>query len=163
MTRAALSLLILGLAGCGADTVNYPSLARRPAERAAAPAPAPTAPAPASPDAQALARFAELEGQARAAHARFLAARETAERRIEAAAAAAPGSETWAVASVALAGLEAARSEAMVALAELDQTYAQTRIEGGDGTAVAAARDRVIALIAEEDRVLAGLRGRLGD
>lgn len=71
-------------------------------------------------------------------------------------------SESWAVASVALADLESARSEAMIALADLDQHYAAARIAGSDANAIAAARDKVTGWIAEQDRVLADLRGRLG-
>ena len=74
---------------------------------------------------------------------------------------AAPGSESWAVASIALAELESERSAAMVALADLDQLFAAARIEGGDTSAIAAARDEVSAMIGDEDLVLSGLRSRL--
>ncbi len=86
--------------------------------------------------------------------------------------ASAPGSEAWALATVALADLEGARSEAMIALADLDQIYAAEQIGGtettgsapqaasGDGLAIAAARDQVVALVAEEDAVLAALKAR---
>ena len=75
---------------------------------------------------------------------------------------AAEGSESWAVASIALAELESERSAAMVALADLDQLYAAAGTEGSDITAISAARDEVSGWIGDEDVVLSGLRGRLG-
>ena len=77
------------------------------------------------------------------------------------------GSEAWSVAQVALASLEAARSDAMIALADLDSLYVAAKIEAvptegsGDVDAIGAARDDVIALVGEEDEALASLRGRL--
>ena len=59
------------------------------------------------------------------------------------------------MASVALAGLESARSEAMIALADLDQIYAAARIDGSDWRCHRRRRDRSIGWIGEEDRVLA--------
>ena len=154
----------LALAGCASDTTNYPSLARRPAEKAsnaATPASAPAAiPVPPSP--QVTARLAGLVEQARTAHGRFLARQQRAGQTVAAASGAARGSERWAVASVALAELESARSEAMIARADLDQMFAAERIEGSDTTAISDARDEVSGWIGEEDAVLAGLRGRLG-
>lgn len=169
--RASLfaSFAALSLGACASDTTNYPSLARRPAERIAAqppkaPAPATTIPA----DAALPARLAKLVDEARAAHARFGDRRPMAERAIAAGGGAAMGSEGWSIASVALADLESARSEAMVPLADLDQLLAAKLVadgsngDSGDGAAIAAARLQVSQLIAEEDRVLAALRGRLG-
>ncbi len=167
-TGLAAAALALMLAACAADTTNYPSLARRAAERAAETppqVPAPTA-APSTPGAELTAQLARLVDQAGEAHKRFESLRSNAEGRVAAGAGGAPGSEGWATASVALAELESARSDAMIALADLDQIYAAERIDrsanSGDGTAIAAARDRVSAWIGEEDRILAGLRGRLG-
>jgi hypothetical protein len=158
------AILLLTLAGCAADTRNYPSLARRAVERgsAAAPAPAPPAPTPQPPSADRIARLAALVEQARIAHGRFEAKQAQAGQTVSAGTSAARGSESWAVASIALAELESARSAAMIALADLDQLYAAARIEGSDATAIAVARDRVIGWIGEEDRVLAAMRGRLG-
>lgn len=153
--------LILG--GCAADTANYPSLAKREAERIgdAPPAtPATEAPAP-PPSAQTMAELADLVAQARSAHRQFLAHRPQAERLTSAASGAAIASESWAVASVALADLESARSNAMIALARLDEIYAAARVEGSDASAIGEARGQVIALVGEEDRVLASLRARI--
>lgn len=168
MTRALIPLAatsaLLTLAACASDTTNYPSLARRPVERsgtAELPASAPAAaPAPASP--QDTARLASLVEQARAAHRRFMAKQQRAAQIVAAGSGAARGSENWAVASIALAELESARSEAMIALADLDQLFAATRIDGSDTAAISAARDEVSGWIGEEDAVLADLRGPLG-
>lgn len=155
---------VLALSACASDTTNYPSLARRDVERvAASPAPQPSAaPAPAAPDSAVLARLAPLVEQARAAHIRFEAAREQAQRTVAAGSGAAQGSETWSVASVALAGLEISRSQAMIALADLDEVYVAARVAGKDTAAITAARDQVSSWIGEEDQTLAALRGRLG-
>jgi multidrug efflux pump subunit AcrA (membrane-fusion protein) len=161
LTAAALLLI---LAGCAADTRNYPSLARRAVERgsAAAPAPAPPAPTPQPPSLELTARLAALVEQARIAHGRFESKQGLAGQTVAAGSGAARGSESWAVASIALAELESARSAAMIALADLDQLYAAARIEGSNSAAIAEARNQVIGWIGEEDRVLAAMRGRLG-
>ncbi len=163
---------VLTLSGCETTGGSYPSLARRDAERitgSAVPVPAePVIPAtPAPPGAELSVRLARLVEQAQAAHSRFNARRGPAERLIAAGGGSPVASEGWAVASVALAGLESARSEAIVALAELDALHAEERLanynaQSGDGIAIAASRDQVLALVGEEDRVLTALRGRLG-
>jgi hypothetical protein len=169
MTRfapaAAAALATLLLAGCAADYDNYPSLARRPAERvtgSAEPAPPTTASPPVVvPSADFTARLAQLSDQAQAAHREFTGRQGRAEQLVSAASGASVGSENWAQASVALADLESSRSQAMVALADLDEIYAAERIGGGNGATIATTRDRVIGWIGEEDEVLARLRGRM--
>ena len=155
-------LAALALSACASDTTNYPSLARRAVERANGAAPPAPAPVPLPPTPELTARLASLINQAREAHGRFQARRSYAERSASAGSGAARGSEGWAVASIALAELESARSAAMIALADLDQLYAAARVDGSDSTTIAAARDEVSVWIGDEDRVLAGLRGRLG-
>lgn len=175
MRRPALPLsgtaLALLLAGCAADTTNYPSLARRPAERvtgsaevaAAQPAPAPPGP----PSAELSARLGQLISEAQGAHRDFVAKRARADGLVAAARGAAVASESWAIASIALAELEAARSRAMIALADLDQLHASTVIaaadrgDSADARAVVEARNQVVALVGEEDADLARLRGGL--
>lgn len=156
------AIAILVLSACG-DSSGYPSLSRRDVEKSQAqPAPAPVStPVPDSPDLAP--RLAELVAQARAAHAKFESRTPRAQQLSASASGAAMASETWSVASVALADLEGSRSEAMVALADLDQLYAARRVDGGDGASIAAARDQVMAWIGAEDAVLAALRGRLGN
>ena len=153
------------LSACGSRE-GYPSLERRPAERITGSAPvvaaSPTpAPAPIPPDLATQSRLARLQAQARDAHARFSALVPDARRTVSAAQGAAMASESWAVANVALASLESRRSEAMIALADLDALYVKERVDGGDGTAIAEARDSVTAWVTQEDAVLADLRGRI--
>ncbi|MEY4159923.1 MAG: hypothetical protein RLZZ136_544, partial [Pseudomonadota bacterium] len=50
----------------------------------------------------------------------------------------------------------------MVVLADLDALYVKDRIDGGDGGAITAVRDQITASVADEDAVLADLKGRLG-
>lgn len=164
---ALAALLVSGLlSGCAADYQNYPSLARRPAERVtgvaevAPPTVAPQPPAP-PPSADLVARLGQLADQAQAAHREFASRQGRAAQLVAAAGGASVGSETWAQASVALADLESSRSQAMIALADLDELYAAERVAGGDAATIAATRDRVIGWIGEEDQVLAGLRGRM--
>ena len=154
------------LGACASDAATYPSLARRPAERVSGTsevvAATPTAPLPPAPPSPELgARLAGLVEQAEAAHRRFVSREAKARGLVSAAGGAAVASESWAVATVALADLESSRSDAMIALADLDQLYAAQRIEGGEALATGAARDSVIALVAQEDLVLASLRGQL--
>ena len=162
--------LALALSACASDG-RYPSLARRDVERIRGtvepvtpqmPSPAITAP----PSAELETRLASLVEQAQAAHAHFSANLDRTERLVTAADGAAIASESWAVASVALADLEAARSKAMIALADLDQLYAAERVEHFESESITAkviarARDKVSALVAQEDPALAGLRNRL--
>lgn len=167
----AACLLAVTLAACTGGGGPYPSLARRDAERVVGTAPVvaaePAVPlAPPPPSADTTTRLARLTALAREAHARFGQRRGRAEQLAAAAAGAAVASEAWAVASVALAELESARSEAMVALADLDAMHVAAEVAAGgapsgDAAAIAAARASVIALIGEEDAVLARLRGRV--
>lgn len=159
---------VLALTGCAAAK-DYPSLQRRPAERqtgsALPAAPEAPPPPPAPPSAQLTTRLSQLVEQARAAHQRFAAKRDAAARMVAAGGASTPGSEGWATATVALSDLESARSDAMVALAELDQLYTARTVEGDQSAvaAIAAARDQVTALVGNEDDALAALRGRMRD
>jgi hypothetical protein len=156
--------LALGLSACANDQGTFPSLARRPAERLNTPVPDATpAPEPtqAAPDPALLERIAALEAKARAAHARFGARTGPVRATATAAAGAAVASEAWSVATIALSELEAARSETMIALADLDVLYARAVVEGTDSAALAKAREAVVALVGEEDRVLGELHGKL--
>ncbi len=179
LAAAPLVALFL-LAGC-ASRDEFPSLARRPAELIGESAPAlsagepariggsglPAAPAPGvsatqqEVSADLSARVAQLGEAARAASERFAGKRTRTATLVGAAQGAAVGSEAWAVATVAIADLESARSDVMVSLGELDRLYAAARVDGGDGGAIAAVRDQVTAWVADEDAVLADLGGRL--
>jgi hypothetical protein len=160
-----LTAATLLLSACGSNS-GYPSLAKRPAERitgSAQPVAAETAtpPAPTIPDSNLQARLAGLQDQAREAHRQFSAMRGKVAQLTSAAKGAPVASEAWSVASIGLAQLESRRSQAMIALADLDSLYARARIDGDDGVTIAAARDQVTAWVADEDAVLADLRGQL--
>jgi len=151
-----------GLASCAsAPEGAYPSLAIRDIERVSgtlAPPDPPPAPEPLAP--ATLQRLDSLTGLASEAHAQFLAAapgtRQIAQNT------GAIGSESWARAQVALADLQAVRSQAMIALADLDRLYVDAMTGGTDAVQpIAAARDSVIEMVAEEDRVIAALAGSL--
>ncbi|MDE2435341.1 MAG: hypothetical protein KGM49_03680 [Sphingomonadales bacterium] len=158
----ALSALALG--ACAGDKGSYPSLARRPAERWSATSPVVT-PAPVEtptpPPPELVDRLDRLVAQARGADALFREHTPHTRALIAAAADAAVASENWSVATVALSDLESQRSQAMIALADLDALYAAEGIKQADTTAIAKARDAVIAMVAEEDGVLGALKDGL--
>ena len=156
--RLAPLLLAATLTACASTGGDYPSLAIRDAERAEGtfePAePAEEAPAtPAPPSADLLERLAQLETEATAAHRAFL----------EAATARGAGVETdsYADAQVALADLDSHRSRAAVALGDIDLLFADATLAFELRDPIVDARNAIIALIAEEDAVLAELRGGL--
>ena len=166
------AMLLLALAACNADRSRFPSLAIRPAERAygsgqpvsATPSLPLTTQSPAGADLTA--RVAALRETAIAAHARFTEQQGTASRLAQAARGAAPGTEVWSQAAIALASLESARSQGMVALADLDRLYiaaTEAAATGPDGDlkTVAPAHREVEALVGEEDRTIAALSGQL--
>ncbi len=145
------------LAACAATGEGYPTLATRDIERMGGamevePAPPPPPPAPAT-----LATLEELEATARAAHAEFLAAAPRARTLAAAASGAARGSERWAVAQVAIADLESTRSEAMIALADLDRIFVEAATSAQSTDSITAVRSDIDALVAEEDAVIGSL------
>lgn len=174
ITLVAAATLLSACASQG----QFPSLAKRPAEQAlealpagadriGAPLPAPASPTPdasAAPrpvSSEMIARLAKLKEAAGTAHTQFSGKQNRAGQLVAAARGAAVASEAWSVATVAIADLESARSDAMTSLAELDRLYVAERIDGGDGGAIAAVRDQVTAWVADEDAVLAELGARM--
>ncbi len=156
------------LAGCASTASDrYPSLATRDVERAEGTfepveTPALDVPAVEVEDAANLPeRLAALVAQARSAHASFVEAVPAAERRVAAADGASVGTDSWAAAQVALADLDSARSTAAIALGDLDILFAAATVQAEDASAIAAAREAVIALVSEEDTVLERLRARV--
>jgi len=159
----SLSLLPL-LAACATPAGKYPSLDLREAERvsgALEPAePAPYVPPPTP--AAVLGRLEQLTADAASAHHAFLAEAPQVRSKVAAASGADAGSESWAQAQVALAGLEAARSKAMIALADLDRLYVDAALDAAALDRIGPARDRVAAQVAEQngtiDTLLRSLR-----
>ncbi|MDP3675895.1 MAG: hypothetical protein Q8R44_12505 [Novosphingobium sp.] len=166
--RVAILIPLAALAACASTgDGGYPSLAIRPGERVSGTADPVPAPAPPRATAATGSRIAQLRAQALVAHTRFGERRASAANLSAAAQGAAVASEAWSVAQVALASLEAARSEAMIALADLDSLFVDAKNDAvatggsGDVDAIGAARNEVIGWIGEEDATLAALRGRL--
>lgn len=148
---------LLVLSACAANTVDYPSLSRRPAERVsgtAQPAPAQTVPAPEMPDAQATSRIGALVTRAQASDARFASLESDARRAVTLAGNAATDSREWSNATVALASLASARSDTVTALADLDALYVDARLAGRTGAEIDVARSTVRDIAARQDAVL---------
>ncbi len=165
LTTSILLAAALLLSACARDTGEYPSLARRPAERLTATFDAPQAPEivvlPA-PSAAVTGQVGPLVNAAERADAIFRQREPRARSLVGSSGGAKMGTESWAVATIAVSELEVARSEAMLALADLDTLYNDTRVRGEDPGAIGAARDTVTGLIARQDQVLGELRSRLG-
>jgi len=153
------------LAGCAGENGRYPSLAIRPGERVtgtfepSAPA-SPAAPAPVA-SADLVTRLAQLEEQAKVAHAGFVTATPRAAALAGKASGSALGSESWADAAVALGELDSARSNAAITLGDLDLLYADATMAKDARAEIEATRKTVLSLLMEEDRTLADLRGKV--
>lgn len=159
--RLLAALLCAGTAACASAPGDYPSLAIRDAERVSGtlqPA-EPFVPEPAAP--AVLANAAMLVEQAEAAHESFRGKLAGARSAVQAARGAGFGSEPWAVASVAIAGLETERSRAMIALADLDRLAVAAATDGGATGELATAQARVESMVTEESAAIDGLLSTL--
>lgn len=107
------------------------------------------------------ARLASLVATTEAAHSDFTSIVPRAAQLVAAAAGSSVGSDSWATAQVALAELDSARSRAAVPLGDIDMIYTSATVAAEDRTAIEVARNRVIALVSEEDAVLERLRGQI--
>lgn len=173
MTRAIVSkaaplAMAILLQACVASS-EFPSLAVRDAERvegSAAPAAGSAEAIPVLPPTSAdlTTRLAGLLDLARKAHSSFKAKQPGAERAI--AAAGSVRGDTWTSAEVALSDLQTSRSDALTALAELDQLYVEERAAHPEqvsptAAAIATIRDQVNGWVAEETEVVTRLGTRL--
>lgn len=162
MKRPALLLAFALLGACqttGAE--EYPSLAIRDAERVTGTIqPPPYVPPPAPP--AVTGDLARLSAEVASAQSAFNAAAPAARSAVNAARGSGMGSEAWSVAQVALAGLESARSRALVALADLDRLYIAAATEGTELAPIATARDSAAAAIDTQNATIASLLGTLG-
>jgi len=161
VSRLSPVLLFTALVACASPSEEYPSLAVRDIERvsgtmAVEPAPPMPAPPPAT-----LAALDDLAATARAAHERFLAAAPQARAITDSAAGAQPGSDSWARAQVAIADLEAQRSQAMIALADLDRIYVAATTSAQDTESISAVRSQVDGLVAQQDAMIRALLATL--
>ena len=169
MLLRPLRTLLLGttlmLGACATSKGEYPSLARRPAERLTATFDAPSTPEVVvlpAPPASVVGQLGSLLGAAQRADGKFRQREPRARATVSAAGSARMGSESWGTATIAVAELEAARAEAMVALSDLDALYNDTRVRGEDPGEIGTVRDAVTGLISRQDQVLGELRSRLG-
>ena len=171
MSRFATTALVIVspalLAACATADEEYPSLAIRDVERAQGqfetgePARLDIAPVETAFDGPLPETLAGLVDAAAEAHEEFTSVQPGAARLVEAARGSGVGSDSWAAAQVALAELDSARSQAAIALGDLDTLYVAARTAAEEADAIDAARNRVIALVAEEDTVLGNLRADL--
>jgi len=139
-----------------ADTA-VAAAAREKGQLAAAQADAPPPPPPAL-SSDLLQRVAQLEEQARAAHADFQNAVPATRAAVRARGA--QGSKSWGRAEVAYANLRSIRSRTSIPLADLDTLVAVRSVDGEPVEEIIAARDAVLGLIAQEDGVLDELSPR---
>lgn len=161
-TRPLIALACAFTAACASGPDAYPSLAIRDAERVSGtlqPA-EPYVPTPVAP--VVLENAQALVEQAQGANESFRSQLGSARSAAQAARGAGFGSEPWAVASVAIAGLETERSRAMIALADLDRLTVAAATEGGALDELAAAQARVDAIVAQQTAEIDGLLASLG-
>jgi len=160
----ALGLSCVALAACASPVEQYPSLAIRDSEQwsgtMAVPDAQPYVPAP--PAEATLGQVEQLAAQARSVHSEFLAAAPAARQRANAARGAGTGSDAWSDAQVVIADLEARRSQTMIALADLDRLYIETSTAGEAVASIAVVRDEVVALVDQENALIAELLSTVG-
>ena len=162
-TVPILALAALSLGACASDAGQYPSLARRPAERVSGtlPVEGPVAQPTAATDTATLGTLDSLLAKARAGHARFQGKEARTRSLVNAASGAALASESWSVATIALSDLESSRSDVMLAMADLDALYARAMVDGQPVGDIASARNTVQAILNSESQVIAALKGQL--
>ncbi len=149
------------LAACASESSRYPTLDIRPAERVQGTVnPVTPIERPSQPEVSGQ-TLAAITTRAGAAHTDFLAATPRATELAEGAVGAEVGSDAWAVAQVALADLDSARSKAAVSLGELDILYTDARLSFQTLEEIDAARQTVLAMLIEEDEILADLRAKV--
>ena len=159
--------LPLLLAACASASEEYPSLAIREAERVRgtidtppqvdAEPPAPPRPVPPA----LLEQVAQYRAQAVEAHAAFLDAAGSARRAVAAARGAGIAGYSWSSAAVAVADLQSRRSRTAEAVTDLELVAVQVELEQLPNVEVGAAYQDVLALLAEEDALVAELNGAL--
>ncbi|WP_137679676.1 hypothetical protein [Aurantiacibacter suaedae] len=153
----------LALGACATPPGDYPSLAQREIERVdMVITPPQTIPAPPpSPAEPTLSQAEDLVKSVRSAHNAFLAGESAVRSRVAAARRANAGSDAWALAEVALAGLSTQRSRAMVALADLDRLFIAASTSGESTETIGEARSEAAGMVAAQDAVLSELSAEL--
>ena len=168
---AALGPIVLTalLSACTTDSSKYPTLEIRPQERTVQRVEGTFQPVPAAQDerplipvsADLLERLSQLQVAANIAHNDFLAAAPNARADATAAQGAEIGSDEWASAQIALADLDSARSRAAISLGDLDILFVEATVGFETRAQIDNARSSIIALLTEEDAILAELRAKV--
>ncbi len=165
--KAVIVISLFAVSACAGSGDRYPSLEIRDVERVQGsfdPADAGESALPtpvAAPSADTVQRLSDLTASASAIHAEFERAVPQTSRIVSTAGRASVASDSWASAQVALSDLELIRSRAAVTLADIESVYVDARLEAQQLDTITAARNQVLGLIAEEDAVLARLRGQM--
>jgi hypothetical protein len=161
----AATAAILLVAGCATDSELYPSLSIRDEERITGVfepvEPEPYIPTP--PNADTLGRIAQLKSNAMDSHGRLLELAERARGPVAAARGAALDSDAWAIASIAIANVEAQRSETLLAVAELDLIYVRTHEVAGEVGDISSALNEVSLILLEEERLIDAFHASLAN
>jgi hypothetical protein len=165
LPRFAIAIASLCLAAGCAQQGDFPSLAPRPIEKAAATEASPPGADTAAPgaDAALLARLRPIVASAQAGHTAFLVELASARPIIERARGAAAGGEAWVAGQQALSRVGATRGALATALADLDQLRRE-RIDDANGasrTALDETGQQLTTLDAEEASRLAELAAKL--
>ena len=160
-----MAALIL-LSGCAsAGDGRFPSLAKRPVEDMnLTRAPDPVMPPPVPPaDAALESRIAALRAQVASGEGKFRSELARAQARVAAASGAAPASEAWMEAQMAISAVEAARRPSVEGLASLDQLQITRQKDGlrAGADELDAAITAARATVAGQSATLTALKRRL--
>lgn len=164
---AFLALFALGALADSAAAKPFPSLAKRPSETRDRTPPPPQAIVPAEADSQLVAQVDTLARQAESGEAAFRKLLDEGRAKVASAGAAAPTSEAWVNAQVAISALDHARYDSVAAMAGLDSLYVERRdnVDAprvvADIAAIDPARTRTLAMVDAQNDALDGLRNAL--
>lgn len=159
--QTSILMTALFLSAC-ATPGDYPSLAVRDAERVTGTyQPVDSTYVPPAAPAEALGRLDSLVTQARSAHQAFVSEAPGIRPAILAGRDTEPGSDGWAKAHLALAALQSKRAPAVIALAELDRIYSAVLADAAQVDEIEAARETVVAMVQDEDRLISELSAEL--
>lgn len=164
---AFLALFALGALADSAAARPFPSLAKRPSETRDRTPPAPQAIVPAAADPQLVAQVETLARQAQSGESAFRSRLDQGRAAVAAAGGAAPASEAWVKAQLAVSALDNARYDSVAALAGLDTLYVGRQTDTDAARVVAdlatidPARSRTLAMVDAQNDMLDGLRSGL--
>ncbi len=160
-------LMIMPLAACSTPEGDFPSLSKRPYESAdpvAEPNPVPVAVTTTMPAALSE-QTNQLLVRNRNGDAAFAKARSAAESAARAGSGAAQGSESWVQGQMILSRLDAARSESVAALGEMDRMIAGERDKGADTGLIGlldTVQAEIAASVANQEAVINRLSATIG-